>query len=112
MSIDDWDRREVCPDGACIGVIGADGLCKVCGRAAQNWGDERMRGMVDGDGDDVGDADEADDEEVDDQAEAGDEPDADVGDDVEWGKRKLCSDGNCVGVIGENGRCTVCGSPP
>jgi hypothetical protein len=28
---DDWDRRELCSDGACTGVIGADGACNVCG---------------------------------------------------------------------------------
>ena len=28
----EWNERKVCPDGACIGVIGDDGLCKVCGR--------------------------------------------------------------------------------
>jgi hypothetical protein len=29
----EWTERKVCPDGACIGVIGDDGRCKVCGRA-------------------------------------------------------------------------------
>ncbi len=26
------DDRELCPDGACIGIIGPDGKCKECGR--------------------------------------------------------------------------------
>jgi hypothetical protein len=26
------EERELCPDGACIGVIGPAGKCKVCGR--------------------------------------------------------------------------------
>jgi hypothetical protein len=26
-------------------------------------------------------------------------------------ERKLCSDGNCVGTINENGICNVCGKP-
>ncbi|HMG21866.1 MAG TPA: hypothetical protein VK607_11130, partial [Kofleriaceae bacterium] len=30
----DWTERRLCPDGACIGVIGGDGRCKVCGRPA------------------------------------------------------------------------------
>jgi hypothetical protein len=30
----EWTERRVCPDGACIGLIGANGTCKVCGRAA------------------------------------------------------------------------------
>jgi len=31
-SDDDWDKRVLCSDGACIGVIGPDGKCKVCGK--------------------------------------------------------------------------------
>ena len=27
------DDRELCPDGACTGLIGPDGRCKVCGRS-------------------------------------------------------------------------------
>jgi hypothetical protein len=29
---DDWTRRRLCPDGACVGVIGSDGACRVCGK--------------------------------------------------------------------------------
>lgn len=29
----DFDERELCPDGACIGVIGDSGRCSECGRA-------------------------------------------------------------------------------
>ena len=29
----DFTRRKLCSDGTCIGVIGADGLCKECGKA-------------------------------------------------------------------------------
>lgn len=28
----DDENRELCPDGNCIGVLDADGRCKVCGR--------------------------------------------------------------------------------
>jgi hypothetical protein len=28
----DWDNRRLCSDGNCIGVIGPDGCCKVCGQ--------------------------------------------------------------------------------
>ena len=28
------DDRQLCPDGACTGVIGSDGKCKECGRSA------------------------------------------------------------------------------
>src|SRR5215831_14558482 len=62
MAVGEWDQRELCPDGACIGVIGPEGTCKVCGRAATNWGDERNRGLIppEDDGSDEGD-DDADD---------------------------------------------------
>ena len=124
MSISEWDHREVCPDGACIGVIGDDGLCKVCGHAAPNWGNERARGLVDdqsdapedgdGDGDDELGASpedgEDEDEDGDDEGDADDAADGDEPDD--WARRELCSNGACVGVIGPDGRCTACGSAP
>ncbi len=28
-------NRPLCPDGACVGVLGADGRCKECGRSAE-----------------------------------------------------------------------------
>ncbi len=33
------------------------------------------------------------------------------GDDIDFSKRILCSDGACIGVIGEDGVCKVCGKP-
>lgn len=127
MSVSEWDYREVCPDGSCIGIIGDDGVCKVCGRAAPNWGDERKRGMIAAEADaDAGEADDktaayaAGDDEADDGGADEDEEEAALasngsssgegGDD--WSKRVLCANGACVGVIGADGRCNVCGSAP
>jgi len=31
-SDDEWEKRVLCSDGACIGVIGPDGKCKECGK--------------------------------------------------------------------------------
>ena len=31
----EWSERRVCPDGACIGLIGETGECNVCGRSEQ-----------------------------------------------------------------------------
>ncbi len=31
--------------------------------------------------------------------------------DLDWENRTLCSDGNCIGVIGPDGRCKECGKP-
>ncbi len=88
--IDDWAERSLCPDGACTGVIGGDGRCKVCGRVSPFWGDERRRGTVE-----VSDDDDA---------------PADAGDPVD-DERELCSDGACTGVIGDDGHCKECGMP-
>lgn len=103
----DWDQRTLCPDGACVGVIGADGTCKVCGRVAPNWGNERTRGLVDEPADDESEDDESEDDELEDDA----EPDAAASGEAspEWDDRKLCPDGACVGLIGPNGTCNVCG---
>ena len=101
----EWDQRELCSDGACTGLIGNDGLCKVCGRAAANWGDERRRGMTplppDGFDDDD---DEPQDEAPGDYAALADPPE-----DEEWDARKLCPDGGCTGLLGDDGHCKVCG---
>jgi hypothetical protein len=113
VSAIDWDHRILCPDGGCNGVVGDDGTCKVCGTAVPNWGEERLRGLQSepqDDEDDEDDDDLEDDEEYEDADEEtvgeeteGEEPQA------EWTDRKLCDDGACVGVIGPNGTCTVCG---
>jgi hypothetical protein len=29
---DDWDKRVLCTDESCIGIIGSDGKCKECGK--------------------------------------------------------------------------------
>ncbi|HEX5063550.1 MAG TPA: hypothetical protein VFV99_29435 [Kofleriaceae bacterium] len=109
----EWDQRQLCPDGACVGVIGDDGTCKVCGRAAPNWGDERNRGLVDEN--DHSDESQPPPESVTksdkpllyfdvDKTDEGDaKPDAD------WDQRKLCPDDACIGVIGADGTCKVCG---
>jgi len=30
---------------------------------------------------------------------------------IDFSERKLCSDGNCIGVINEQGVCNICGKP-
>ena len=203
MSITYWDRRLLCGDGACVGVIGPDGQCKVCKRVSPNWGDDRRRGLKTtgeiatkvsteaaaggpdagapaddaddadddrepADDDDVGDDDEdedadeasADDDDVgddDDDSDDGDDDgdeedgdgDEDDGDDdddddgdedpaddpgriqakapaaagvvpsarsgtpasgADWQQRELCSNGACIGVIGDDGTCKTCGT--
>ncbi len=103
----EWDQRQLCPDGSCVGVIGSDGTCKVCGRAAPNWGDERKRGLNADAIDEDEDEDEDEGEDLD--AEGGDAEAADDGPaSPDWEERKLCPDDACIGVIGEDGTCKVC----
>jgi hypothetical protein len=101
VSVGQWDQRHLCPDGACIGLIGDAGTCNVCGRAAPNWGEERKRGLKDESGPIVTP-----------------EPPSDpivpgapvaIGKAKDWTERQLCSDGSCIGVIGADGKCKVCG---
>lgn len=114
MTVDEWDHREVCPDGACTGVIGPEGRCRVCDRVSPAWNNERERGLV---APASVDTDEPDDERVAEPGPVADERDAALApaastDDHEWSRRVLCSDGACVGVIGPTAFCTVCGRPP
>jgi hypothetical protein len=85
----DFDSRALCPDGACTGVIGADGRCKTCGRNAD--GEVKPGEPLHFKSD-----------EPDFKAERGDH----VFDDEE---RELCPDGACIGVLDSSGKCKVCG---
>lgn len=105
----DPDRRELCPDGACIGVIGSDGQCAECGKSASSGSrapattsstpshDEGSEADADSD------SDPASTDQDDKSDESSDDPPADD-------ERELCPDGACIGVIGSNGRCKVCGT--
>jgi hypothetical protein len=97
----DWDQRLLCADGGCVGVIGDDGLCKVCHRAAPNWGEPRTRGLVTP-------PDEPEPEAAPAAAASEVTPEADV-ESYEWSRRKLCPDGTCVGIVGADNKCKLCG---
>jgi hypothetical protein len=96
----EWDERVLCSDESCIGVIGPDGRCKECGLEYKGPSPvssepERSEDL----------ADNGDETEIDENFKAAAE------EDQEWAQRKLCSDGNCIGVIGPDGRCKECGRP-
>ena len=93
----DWENRRLCSDDSCIGVIGADGGCRVCGllnTTEAPVGSDRYGSVS------------AVQEEI--QYPSAEnqvlEPQ-----DSEWEDRKLCLDESCVGAIGADGRCNVCG---
>jgi len=100
-------HRRLCPDGGCIGVIGSDGRCRVCGRSAAGAKDEAPPAGFAPPADAIDDDDEEDDAE--DRAGVGvakAAPAAAAGFDP---NRRLCPDGECLGVIGADGVCNVCG---
>ncbi len=104
----DWENRILCSDGNCIGIIGPDGCCKECGRRYE--GD--LPAVLQ---ENKAAAETAPPEtEMPPEETAAAEPleaqSAQPGDD-EWENRRLCSDGNCIGVIGPDGKCKECGRP-
>ncbi len=98
-------KRRLCPDGSCIGVIGPDGRCSVCGRDAS--GKPGIAPISDAQ---VSDALSS--EDADDHVGAAATADAAPGGPTFDANRRLCDDGSCVGVIGADGRCGVCGRSP
>jgi hypothetical protein len=118
----EWKERKLCADGACIGVIGDDGTCRVCGKLAD--GAAVSEDQDDDEYEDDEDVDEGDDEGDDDELAAAAEelagvaPAAEVetakeiassAADADEDSRKLCPDGGCIGLIGPDGKCKVCG---
>jgi hypothetical protein len=87
-------ERIPCPDETCVGLIGEDGFCGVCGRAKASGEGFAEAAQEQADSAQVHAGPEEEDE----------EPDAD--DDPE---RVLCSDDACIGLVGEDDYCRVCG---
>jgi hypothetical protein len=82
----DFDQRALCPDGNCTGVLDPLGACPVCGTGTTETGTGTGAGTGTGTGTGAGTTDDSLDDE-----------------------RRLCPDGNCVGVLGPDGKCKVCG---
>jgi hypothetical protein len=92
--------RRLCPDDTCIGLVGPDGRCKVCGAVSP----EGPTAAVDGD------APRAADVEADPLGDAAEETGPRDGDEAfDPESRILCPEDTCTGLVGPNGRCKVCG---
>lgn len=104
-----WDERRLCPDGGCLGVVGGDGVCNVCGKVDPEApkGGGRALVKVDGDEDGGDGGDDGDDDGEEDPASRSSAGDGD-GDGDDWQRRRLCEDGGCIGVV-IGGRCNTCG---
>ena len=102
----EWENRVLCSDGNCIGILGADGRCKECGSLYE--GDlpaAQSENAPEAVPPEPSEHPEAESESI--QAE---ENPASISDD-DWENRRLCADGNCIGVIGPDGKCKECGRP-
>jgi len=91
------EGRVLCPDDACIGVIGPDRRCKVCGTPYE--GKEPIGDEAGGSRAEPVDSDEA-------PAAA-----SEIGPATDPDERVCCSDDACVGIIGPDGKCGTCGKP-
>lgn len=112
----DWENRILCSDPACIGVIGANGRCKECGKPYEGDPfedtpfDPSLAGAGSEDVEPTGASFTAEPGEFADDYPEGDFPEEEESaSDEDWKNRKLCSDPACIGVIGPNGRCKECG---
>lgn len=98
-----------CPDEICVGVIGEDGTCTICGALSK---DLQSSAELDGrlpctDGNCVGVA-GSDGHCSECGAYIGMPEDGDT-EELADEDRRPCPDGACIGVIGDDGRCTECG---
>lgn len=109
----DWEHRVLCSDGNCIGIIGPDGNCKECGKKYEGTLPEdhfaaKESPLEDDESPEKGD--QPIEEESSREIAEPNETDGPINDD-DWQNRVLCSDGNCIGVIGPDGKCKECGKP-
>ena len=108
----DWERRTLCVDESCIGVIGPDGKCKECGKPFTGQQKENIPSTHDGDKSsyEKSHANDEQDESPPEEDRTEDEEDETLSD-IDWETRTLCLDESCIGVIGPDGRCKECGKP-
>lgn len=96
ISSKDWEQRHLCPDGSCLGVLGPDGICRICGRRGE------AAAASTSDSDSTYEEETTSEKyEYEDQNGSADDP---FGPD-----RKLCPDGGCIGILDSKGRCKICG---
>jgi hypothetical protein len=105
-------RRRLCPDGACIGLLDDTGRCKECGLVAGTGGGDAAPAPaerpVPAEADHEDDLDAADAPFADGGAEPGLAAAPQDGSRFDPARR-LCPDGACLGVLGGDGRCPLCG---
>ena len=108
----DWENRILCRDESCIGTIGENGRCSVCGESfgsgdTDNGSNQKPESdafdMENGSPDGDFKTDEGREEDM------IEEDESILFKGIDWKNRTLCSDENCIGVIGPDGKCKECG---
>ena len=110
----DPSQRRLCPDGSCLGLLGSDGRCKVCGTLDPAWTGASPSSEPpalrtpepESRGEPAGKADGGPPNEDKADAEPATASDAEAAFDP---TRRLCPDDACIGVIGSDNKCSVCG---
>ena len=92
------EGRVLCADDACIGTIGADRRCKLCGKPYE--GAEPLSEGAPAAADPPAQA-AAEEASAAATTEAPPDPD----------ERRCCPDDACTGIIGADGKCGTCGKP-
>jgi ferredoxin len=105
-------ERVPCGDDSCIGTIGPDGRCRICGLSSPAKAATAMPVQIDSEQAlaPVLEAEPRPPEPVDETVFETEEAMLESGDD-DWQERVLCSDESCIGVLGADGLCRVCGKP-
>jgi hypothetical protein len=105
--------RVLCPDGSCTGVLGANGRCSECGRTGEvPAGYSGVSAVA---ADPTFEAPRFDGAAPNPASQDSSDADPDARAALLEGaggfdeRRSLCPDGACVGVLGPDGRCPVCG---
>lgn len=107
------ESRALCSDDLCLGLITAEGRCNVCGKPgvppSASADASSTHEAEDEPDDEPEDADDADGSGEGADRTSDPSADSDSGFDAEGADRTLCSDDSCIGVLGADGRCKVCG---
>jgi hypothetical protein len=110
LSDSEWKERVLCSDGNCIGVVGPDGRCKVCGLPYDG-----QLPMISDDDDleeDGSDGVQTDSRDLEFKQAPTEPPLLETNEkNDDWENRTLCIDESCIGVVGLDGKCKECGKP-
>ena len=93
------EGRVLCSDDACVGTVGPDRRCKVCGRPYEGDAEIPSEESARAAAAEVGTS----------AKDPATDPPAPAASDADDSERVCCPDDACVGVIGPDGRCGVCG---